>query len=217
MGQKVNPIIFRIGNNKSWLSKWYANKGSYATLLEQDIKIRKYLKKELKEALVNRISIERSRNTVTIVIEAGKPGLIIGRGGDGVEKLRKHITRKYLPAKTVLNINVKEVRQPNLNAAIVVQTVINDIENRVAFKRSIKQALGKAQRDGAKGVKITVSGRLNGAEIARSESVSYGSIPLHTIRADVDYSRDSAQTTYGKIGVKVWIYKGELFNEEKKS
>ena len=216
MGQKINPIIFRIGSTQQWRSKWFAHKSNYANLLQTDIMIRNYLKETLRDALVNHIDIERSRNNVTINIHSAKPGLIIGRGGDGIEKIKKHISRKYLKQKGNLQLNVQEVRQPNLSAAIVAQGVIADLEKRMPFRRAIKQALGKVQREGAKGVKIQVAGRLNGAEIARTESVADGSLPLHTIRADIDYAKSSADTTYGKIGVKVWIYKGDVFNEDKK-
>lgn len=214
MGQKVNPIGFRLGGLQQWKSKWYASKQKYPRLLEQDIKIRKFLKKKLKTGLVNRIDIERSQKAVTIIVHAVKPGMIIGRGGAGIEDLRKYISRKYLPTKTNLQINVQEIRQPNLHASIVVQAIAADIERRMPFRRVIKQAMGRVERDGAKGVKIQVKGRLNGAEIARSESVSFGALPLHTLRADIDYSRGVAQTTYGVIGIKVWIYKGQVFEKK---
>lgn len=216
MGQKVNPIGFRIGGLQEWQSKWYANKHAYAGMLEQDIKIRRYLKNKLREALVDRIDIERSRNTVTVNISAAKPGVIIGRGGAGVEELKKHITRTYLPRKTNLNINIQEVRQPSLSAAIMVQTIIDELEKRTAFRRCLKQTVSRVMRDGAKGVKVQIKGRLNGSEIARSEMLAEGLIPLHTLRANIDFSRGAAQMTYGKIGVKVWIYKGEVFDKDKK-
>jgi small subunit ribosomal protein S3 len=213
MGQKVNPIGFRLGVIKDWKSKWYANKQSYAELLEQDVKIRKFLRGKLKEALVDRIEIERSRKSVTITAHVAKPGLVIGRGGAGIEQLKKQIQRKYLPPKTSLQINVQEVRQPNQHAAIIVQQIANDLEKRMPFRRALRQAMGRIEREGAKGYKIQVKGRLNGAEIARTESMSYGLIPLHTLRANIDYSRGVANTTYGVIGIKVWIYKGEVFEE----
>lgn len=216
MGQKVNPIGFRLGGIQEWKSKWYAPKRNYSKLLQQDVKMRRHLTKSLKEALVNRVEIERSRNTVTITVFAAKPGLIIGRGGAGIEKVKKEVQRKFLPPKTALQFNVQEVRQPNLHAAVIVQTIASDLEKRMPFRRAIKQALGRVEREGAKGVKIQVKGRLNGADIARSEHVSYGSLPLHTLRADIDYSRGTAQTTYGVIGIKVWIYKGEVFEVDQK-
>lgn len=217
MGQKVNPVGFRIGGLQAWQSKWYANKHTYATLLQQDIKIRRFLKHKLREALVDRIDMERSRNTMTITVHAAKPGVVIGRGGAGIEELKKHITRTYLPPKTVLNINIQEVRQPSLSASIMVQNIIDELEKRTAFRRIMKQSLQRIMRDGAKGAKIQIKGRLNGSEIARSEMLAEGLIPLHTLRANIDYSRGAAQMTYGKIGVKVWIYKGEVFDKEKKA
>lgn len=216
MGQKVNPVGFRIGGLKDWQSKWYANKHAYPTMLEQDIKIRRYLKIALREALVDRIDIERSRNTMTVTVHAAKPGVIIGRGGAGVDKLKKHVTRTYLPPKTNFNINIQEVRQPSLSAAIMVQNIIDELEKRTAFRRLLKQTVGRVMRDGAKGVKVMIKGRLNGSEIARSEMLAEGLIPLHTLRANIDYARGAAQMTYGKIGVKVWIYKGEVFDKDKK-
>lgn len=217
MGQKVNPVGFRLGGLQQWQSKWYANKHTYPVLIEQDIKIRRYLKNALKEALVDRIDIERSRNTVTVTVHAAKPGVIIGRGGSGIDKVKKHITRTYLPPKTNLNINIQEVRQPSLSAAIMVQQIIVELEKRTAFRRILKQSLNRIMRDGAKGAKIMLKGRLNGAEIARQEMLAQGLIPLHTMRANIDFSRSHAQMTYGKIGVKVWIYKGEVFDKDKKA
>ena len=217
MGQKVNPIGFRLGVIRDWKSKWYANKQNYPILLEQDVRIRKFLKEHLKEAMVNLIEIERSRKSITVTAHVAKPGLVIGRGGAGIEKLKKDIQRKFLPPKTNIQINVQEVRQPNIHAAIIVRQIANDIEKRFPFRRAMKQAMGRIEREGPKGYKIQVKGRLNGAEIARSESLSVGTIPLHTLRADIDYSRGVAHTTYGVIGIKVWIYKGEVFEEEKKS
>lgn len=215
MGQKVNPIGFRLGFIRDWKSKWFANERNYATLLEQDVKARRYLKKALREALVTDIDIERSRNTMTMTIHAAKPGVIIGRAGAGIEKLKKEVSRKFLPPKTNLQINVQEVRQPNLHAAVIVEQIAHDLEKRLPFRRAMKQAAGKIEREGALGYKIQVKGRLNGAEIARDEHLSYGLIPLHTLRADIDYSRGVASTTYGIIGIKVWIYKGEVFEEAK--
>lgn len=215
MGQKVNPIGFRTGVIRGWQSTWYASKRNYATQLEQDVKIRKFLKLKFREAMVDHIDIERSRKSVVITAHVAKPGIVIGRGGAGIEDLKKAITRKMLPPKTSLQINVQEVRQPNLHAAIVVQQIVNDLEKRMPFRRVAKQAMGRIEREGAKGYKIQIKGRLNGADIARSESMSEGTIPLHTLRANIDYSRGVARTTYGAIGIKVWIYKGEVFDEEK--
>lgn len=217
MGQKVNPIGFRLGGLQTWKSKWYANKQNYATLLEQDVKLRRHLTHALKEAMVDRIDVERSRKSVTVTIHAAKPGLIIGRGGAGIETLKKEISRKFLPQKTNLQLNVQEIRQPNSHAAIVVRQIANDLERRIPFRRAIKQALGRIERDGVKGAKILVKGRLNGAEIARGETVSMGSLPLHTLRANIDYSRGVARTIYGAIGIKVWIYKGDVFENNQES
>lgn len=217
MGQKVNPVGFRLGGLQEWQSKWYANKHAYATLLEQDVKMRRYLKNALKEALIDRIDIERSRNTVTVTVHAAKPGVVIGRGGAGIDKVKKHITRTYLPPKTNLNINIQEVRQPNLSAAIMVQNIIMELEKRTAFRRILKQSVNRIMREGAKGAKVMIKGRLNGAEIARQEMLAQGLIPLHTLRANIDFARGHAQMTYGKIGVKVWIYKGEVFDKDKKA
>lgn len=215
MGQKINPISFRLGGIQTWRSKWYAPKKNYAKLLEQDVRIRIYLTKLLREALVSRIDIERSRKSITVTIQAAKPGIIIGRGGAGIEKIKKDVSRKFLPPKTNLQINIQEIKKPNLHAAIVAQTVVNDLEKRVAFRRAMRQAMGRIEREGAMGYKIQVKGRLNGAEIARSEFMSEGLIPLHTLRADIDFAKKTARTTYGAIGIKVWIYKGQVFDEKK--
>lgn len=212
MGQKVNPIIFRIGETRTWTSKWFS-KNDYASLLKEDIIVKRFLKKKLKEGGVSNIEIERSGNNMVAVIHTAKPGLIIGRGGEGVEILKKQIQDAYLTKKTNLTINIIEVKSPNTSAELVLQAVIADLEKRIPFRRAMKQAIARVQKAGAKGVKIICSGRLNGAEIARREMLTWGSLPLHTIRADIDYSRGAAMTTYGKIGVKVWIYKGEKFNK----
>ena len=212
MGQKVNPIIFRMGGTQNWTSRWFS-KNDYPALLKADILIKKFLRKKLKEGSVARIEIERSSNNMVIAIHTGKPGLIIGRGGEGVEILKKQIQDEFFTKKTNLTINIVEVKSPNSSAELVLQSVIADLEKRIPFRRAMKQAIGRVQKAGAKGVKVICSGRLNGAEIARRETLTWGSLPLHTIRADIDYSRGAALTTYGKIGVKVWIYKGEKFNK----
>jgi small subunit ribosomal protein S3 len=181
--------------------------------LEEDIKIRKFLAKELKEAGLDRIDIERTANNVTVVIYAAKPGLIIGRGGQGVEELKKKIINQFLEKKTNLNVNIIEVERPLLSAQIVLQQMINDIEKRIPFRRVMKQAIARVEKAGAQGVKVRVSGRLDGAEIARRETLVSGKMPLHTIRADIDYARGVARTTYGAIGLKIWIYRGEVFTK----
>lgn len=215
MGQKVNPIIFRIGPIYTWTSRWFSKK-EYADFLRQDLSIRKHIKKTLKDAAVARVEIERSGNTVTVNIQTAKPGLVIGRSGEGVEKLKKELREKFLPGKFVLHLNIQEIKNPNMSAELLVQAMIADLEKRIPFRRVMKQAIGRAEKAGARGVKVLCSGRLNGAEIARRETLNWGSLPLHTIRAEIDYSRGVANTTYGTIGVKVWVYKGEKFQKENK-
>lgn len=213
MGQKVNPKIFRIGTLYSWDSKWFSKK-DYPRLLKEDMLIKIFLIKELKDGAVTNIEIERSANNITIIIHSAKPGVIIGRGGQGIEELKKKIKNKFLPSKASLNLNIMEVSNPNLSAELIVQSVVADLEKRIPFRRVIKQAISRVEKAGAKGVKITVSGRLNGNEIARSETLGSGRLPLHTLRADIDYAAEKALTTYGTVGAKVWIYKGEKFRSE---
>lgn len=220
MGKKINPKIFRIGVTKAWPSKWFVTGGSYIDNIEQDIKVRRFLLKELREAGIDRVEIERNANKINVSIYTAKPGLIIGRGGTGVGDLKKKIHRRFLSRPSgikpgEINLNIFEVDRPNLSAQIIVQSMILDIEKRVPFRRVMKQAMSRAERAGALGVKIVVSGRLNGVEIARSEMLNFGKVPLHTLRADIDYARGAANTTYGSIGVKVWIYKGDKFEKEK--
>jgi small subunit ribosomal protein S3 len=219
MGQKVNPKIFRMGITKSWDSKWFA-KRNFPLLLRQDVAIRKFLKRKIKEAGLAKIEIERSAENINIIVHAARPGVIIGRAGAGIEELKKELRKTVfdkketkIPGKLNFNINIMEVDKPNLNSQIVLDNIIADLEKRIPFRRIMKQAISRVMRAGARGVKVYVSGRLNGAEIARREVLGEGSIPLHTLRADIDYSRGHAQTIYGKIGVKVWIYKGEVFNK----
>ena len=216
MGQKVHPKIFRIGELYGWSSKWFSRK-EYAKLLQQDLLIKKYLKSELKEAAVANIEIERSPSATTLIIYSAKPGVIIGRGGQGIEELKKKVKKKFLDAKTSLNINIQEITDPNLSAELIVQAMIADLEKRFPYRRVMKQAISRVEKSNAKGVKVIVSGRLNGSEIARTEMLSSGSLPLHTLRADIDYSRGAARTTYGAIGVKVWIYKGEIFKKDEEA
>lgn len=210
MGQKVNPIILRIGMSSQWRSRWFSEH-DFAHLLRQDVNIRRYLKHKIRDAGVDRVEIERSRGEVTVIIVATKPGIIIGRGGTGIDDLRKEISKKFLDPKTTLKINIQEVDNPNLSAGAILQSCIADIEKRIPFRRVMKQNIDKVLKAGAKGVKISMAGRLNGAEIARTEILTRGSIPLHTFRAEVDYARGAAFTTYGVIGIKVWIYKGLYF------
>lgn len=213
MGQKVHPKIFRIGELYGWSSKWFSNR-DYAKFLQQDLMIKKFIRTALKEAAVADIEIERSAGRVTVIIHSGKPGIIIGRGGQGVEDMKKKIKTKFLDAKTSVNINIQEIKNPNTSSELILQSIAADLEKRMPYRRVMKQAIGRVEKTDAKGVKITVAGRLNGADIARTETLSSGSLPLHTIRADIDYSRGVARTIYGAIGLKVWIYKGEVFRKD---
>jgi len=216
MGHKVNPKIIRLGITRTWPSKWFGTGQLLVKNIEQDIKTRRFILKELREAGVDRAEIERSSHKININIFTAKPGLIIGRGGTGVEDLKRKLHSKFLKNfKLVeINLNINEVDRPNLSAQIIVQSMIMDIEKRMPFRRVMKQAINRVERAGALGVKVVVSGRLNGAEIARTEMLVSGKVPLHTLRADIDYARGTAQTTYGTIGVKVWIYKGDVFKGE---
>lgn len=217
MGQKVNPKIFRTGENQiyTWNSKWFAGKKEFKEYLKQDIQIRNFIKKELRYSGVAKIEIERSRNSVTVIIHTSKPGIIIGRAGAGAEELKKKIKSRFLNKKINFNLNILEIPNPSLNAEIVLQNMIADIEKRVPFRRVIKQAISRVEKAGAEGVKVIISGRLDGAEIARSETLSWGKVPLHTLRADIDYARGAAQTVYGSVGLKIWIYRGEVFVKNK--
>ncbi|WP_163971950.1 30S ribosomal protein S3 [Oceanobacillus halotolerans] len=206
MGQKVNPKGLRVGVIRDWESKWYAGK-DYADFLHEDIKIREYLENRLKKAAVSSIDIERAANRVNITIYTGKPGMVIGKGGSEVEALRKSLNQ--LTGKRV-HINIVEVKKVDLNATLVAENIARQLENRISFRRAQKQAIQRAMRGGAKGIKTQVSGRLGGADIARAEHYSEGTVPLHTLRADIDYGTAEADTTYGKLGVKVWIYRGEV-------
>ena len=206
MGQKVSPIGFRIGVNRDWDAKWYADK-NYTDQLLEDMKIRKALAKHLDNSGVSRLEIERAANRIRITVHTARPGIVIGKGGSGVEELRKQL--EQLTDKQV-NINIVEVKKLELDAALVAENIASQLVKRVAFRRAMKQAIFRTMRAGAKGIKVMVSGRLGGAEIARSESQHEGTVPLQTLRADIDYGFAEAHTTYGRIGVKVWIYKGEV-------
>ena len=209
MGQKVSPIALRVGIIRDWGAKWFASKKGFANLLIEDVKIRKFIKKQLYQAGISNIQIERAANRIKITIHTAKPGIVIGRGGTEVEVLRKNLER--MTAKNV-NINVQEIKIPETNAQLVAENVAAQLEKRIAFRRAMKQVITRAMKMGAKGIKVAVSGRLGGAEIARTEWASEGKVPLHTLRADIDYGFAEADTTYGKIGVKVWIYKGDVFS-----
>ena len=213
MGQKVHPHGIRLGIVKTWDAKWYADK-DFATNLHEDIKIRKAIKtdKQLASAGVSRVEIERSEKRLKLTIHTAKPGMVIGRGGAGIEDIKNKL--KKLSDKRV-DINIMEIRQPDLDALLVAENIASQLERRIAFRRAMKQSVGRTMRLGAKGIKIACSGRLGGAEIARSESYREGSIPLHTLRADIDYGFAEANTTYGRIGIKVWIFKGEILPDKK--
>ncbi|WP_019635774.1 30S ribosomal protein S3 [Paenibacillus fonticola] len=213
MGQKVNPVGLRVGIIRDWESKWYAGK-DFGDLLLEDVKIREHLKNKLKDSAVSRIEIERAANRVNVTIHTAKPGMVIGKGGSEVENLRNQIT-KIAGGKKV-HINISEIKTPDLDAILVAESIAQQLERRVSFRRALKQAIQRTMRAGAKGIKTAVSGRLGGAEIARSEGYSEGTVPLHTLRADIDYGTAEAHTTYGRLGVKVWIYRGEVLPTAKK-
>ena len=213
MGQKVSPIGLRMGINKTWESKWYASNKDFATYLNNDVKIRNYLNKRLKDAAVSSILIERNSKKTEIIINTAKPGVVIGHGGDEVEKIKKELAKLV---KEEIQISIMEIKNPDLDAALVAESIAHQIENRVSFRIAQKKAIRNTMKAGAKGIKTAVSGRLGGAEMARTEGDTEGNIPLHTLRADVDYAHKEANTTYGKIGVKVWINKGEILPGKKK-
>jgi len=216
MGKKVNPKILRMGITKTWASVWFESGEKYIKNVRQDVLVRKYMIREFKEAGIDKVEIIRSLNKIEITVSTAKPGLIIGRGGNGVEELKKKLHTQFLKNFRMgeIALNIKEANRPNLSSQIMVQSMIMDIEKRMPFRKVMKQAIGKAERAGALGVKVVVSGRLNGAEIARREKLVAGKVPLQTLRADIDYARGAAHTTYGAIGIKVWIYKGEVFEKE---
>ncbi|HTT09007.1 MAG TPA: 30S ribosomal protein S3 [Gammaproteobacteria bacterium] len=207
MGQKVNPIGIRLGIVKDWTSKWYADSKHYADYLNTDLKVREFLRKQLAQASVSRIQIERPAHNARIVIHTARPGIVIGKKGEDIEALRKKVTDMM---GVPVTLNVEEIRKPELDAYLVAESVAHQLEKRIMFRRAMKRAVQNALRLGAQGIKITVAGRLNGAEIARTEWYREGRVPLHTLRADIDYGFAEAKTTYGVIGVKVWIFKGEI-------
>ena len=215
MGKKVHPTIFRMGNIYTSNSKWYAKKEKYSEMLQEDVSIRKYLGKKLPESGISKIEIKRSAKDIEIVIHTSRPGVIIGKGGANVEDLKKEIKNKFFGSKKLgINLTIQEVPKPDMDSQLVMQGVIQQLEKRVPFRKVCKRAIEQVKRAGAKGVKIIVAGRLNGVEIARTETFSFGNLPLHTIRAEIDYARGAAHTIYGLIGVKVWIYKGEVFADK---
>jgi small subunit ribosomal protein S3 len=210
MGQKINPTGFRLATNKNWSSRWYSNSKNFAVLLNNDIKVREFLNKKLVNAAVSRILIERPAKNAKITIFSARPGIVIGKKGEDIESLRSSIQDLMgIPVQ----LNIEEVRKPEIDATLVAQSIAQQLEKRVMFRRAMKRAMQNAMRLGAQGIKIMSSGRLNGIEIARSEWYREGRVPLHTLRADVDYGTARAQTQYGIIGVKVWIFKGEIFED----
>jgi len=211
VGQKVHPIGMRVGIIRDWDAKWYAEK-EYADFLHEDLRIRKFIASKLADAAVSTVEIERAANRVNVSIHTARPGMVIGKGGSEVENLRKELNK--LTGKKV-HINIVEIKKPDLDAKLVGEGIARQLEGRVAFRRAQKQAIQRSMRAGAKGIKTQVSGRLNGADIARSEGYSEGTVPLHTLRADIDYAWEEADTTYGKLGVKVWIYRGEILPAKK--
>jgi len=215
VGQKVNPVGLRIGIIRDWESKWYADDKEFGNLLLEDLKIREFLKSKLKDSAVSRIEIERAANRVSVTIHTAKPGMVIGKGGAEVENLRVQIAK--LTGGKRVHINISEIKNPDLDAILVAESIAQQLERRISFRRAMKQAIQRTMRAGAKGIKTMVSGRLGGAEIARSEGYSEGTVPLHTLRADIDYGTAEAHTTYGRLGVKVWIYRGEVLPQSKKS
>jgi small subunit ribosomal protein S3 len=211
VGQKVHPIGFRLGYIKDWQARWYADK-DYTGLLHEDLKVRRLILDRLKDAGVSRVEIERSANQMTVTIHAAKPGIVIGKSGVKVEELRKNL--EALTGKKV-RVSIQEIRQPELDATLVARSVAEQLERRVAFRRAMKQAVQRAMRLGAKGIRVQVAGRLGGAEMSRREWERAGRVPLHTLRADIDFGQAEAHTTYGVIGVKVWIYRGDVLPGER--
>src|SRR6202451_1881679 len=211
MGQKVNPIGIRLGITRDWTSKWYASKKQFPLLVHTDFRVREFLKKKLADASVSRILIERAAKKVNITIQTARPGIVIGKKGEDIEKLRAETAKLLGMAMLDVRLNISEIRKPELDAQLVAESISQQIEKRVMFRRAMKRAVMSTMRSGALGIKVRMSGRLNGSEIARTEWYREGRIPLHTFRADIDYGLAEAKTTYGVIGIKVWIFKGEGF------
>ena len=216
MGQKVHPTGFRLGIATDWTSKWYADSADFANFLDEDLKIREFLKKKLAQAAISRIQISRPAKAVAVTIHTARPGIIIGKKGEDIERLRVEVAALVSVHINNVKISIEEIRKPELDAQLVAEGVASQLERRVMFRRAMRRSVTNAMRIGAEGIKINVSGRLNGAEIARNEWYREGRVPLHTLRANVDYGFAEALTTYGILGVKVWIYKGEVFDLESK-
>lgn len=214
MGQKIHPTGFRLSVSRNWSSRWYANDRDFAGMLAEDIKVREFLKKKLKNASVSRVLIERPAKNARITIYSARPGVVIGKKGEDIEKLRLEVARLVKMSVADVRLNIAEIRKPELDATLVAEGIAQQIEKRVMFRRAMKRAVMNTMRSGALGVKVRVAGRLNGAEISRSEWTREGRIPLHTFRADIDYGTAEAHTTYGLIGIKVWVFKGEVFESQ---
>ena len=212
MGQKVNPNGLRLGINKDWDSKWYANKKDFSKYLANDVKIREYFEKDQKANGISKVQIERNSKRTEVIVHTAKPGVIIGRGGEQIEAMKKDLSKLV---NEDIQISIVDIKKPDINAQIVADSIAAQIENRASFRMAQKRAIRNAMKAGAKGIKTLVSGRLGGADIARGEGYSEGTIPLHTLRANIDYATSEADTTFGKIGVKVWIYKGEILPSKK--
>jgi small subunit ribosomal protein S3 len=213
MGQKVNPVGIRLGITRDWTSKWYASKKQFPLLVHTDFRVREFLKKRLQDASVSRVLIERAAKKVNITIQTARPGIVIGKKGEDIEKLRGETAKLLGMAMSDVRLNISEIRKPELDSQLVAESIAQQIEKRVMFRRAMKRAVMSTMRSGALGIKVRMSGRLNGSEIARTEWYREGRIPLHTFRADIDYGLAEARTTYGVIGIKVWIFKGEVFDQ----
>ena len=213
MGQKVNPNGLRLGINKDWDAKWYANKKDFKNLLNNDVKIREYFEKNSKSNGISKVQIERTSKRCEVIVHTSKPGVIIGRGGEQIEVMKKELSKLV---NEDVQISIVDIKKPDLSAQLVADSIATQIENRASFRMAQKRAIRNAMKAGAKGIKTLVSGRLGGADMARSEGYTEGTIPLHTLRADVDYATSEADTTFGKIGIKVWIYKGEILSKKTK-
>lgn len=211
MGQKVNPVGIRLGYVKDWTSRWYAGKKEYPKMLRQDLNVRAFLKKKLAHAAVSKVQINRAANNAQITVYTARPGIVIGKKGEDIDRLRRRVSEMM---GIGVQVNVEEVRKPELDAQLVAEGITQQLEKRIMFRRAMKRAVSNSMRLGAQGIKINVAGRLNGAEIARNEWYHEGRVPLHTFRADIDYGFAEAQTTYGVLGVKVWIFKGEIFDDQ---
>nr|CAA6829518.1 MAG: SSU ribosomal protein S3p (S3e) [uncultured Thiotrichaceae bacterium] len=216
MGQKVHPTGIRLGISTDWRAKWYAEGKDYADFLHKDLEVRSFLKKRLKDASVSRIQIERPAKSAFITIHTARPGMVIGKKGEDIERLRNDVAGIMGLHVNNVKLNIEEIRKPELDAQLVAESIAGQLERRIMFRRAMKRAVGNAMRIGALGIKVAVAGRLNGAEIARTEWYREGRVPLHTLRADIDYATAEAATTYGIIGIKVWVFKGEVFDLEQK-